>query len=99
MHREVKRCSCEQTYSLAQWNALKLVGYQDVDGVRLELRQCSTCGSTIAIPESEAARYLRLQARAARHYDSGEWQAFQADLVEMSGLEVRSYAIDAALEG
>jgi len=49
-------CPCGKSFSLSHWNELSLVGHQpteDDDGkpFRLELRNCSACGSTLACPE------------------------------------------------
>jgi hypothetical protein len=44
----VHTCSCGLTYTTEQWRRLKLLGHQDDDGKRLEMRNCS-CGSTRSI--------------------------------------------------
>lgn len=48
-----KGCSCGASFDAIAWENLRFVGYQD-DGENgpgsvLELRDCSVCGSTIAI--------------------------------------------------
>jgi hypothetical protein len=48
--RPPKPCSCGATYDAAAWRALRFVGIQDAgDGELLELRDCATCSSTLAI--------------------------------------------------
>lgn len=51
-----KGCSCGKSFSLKHWNELPLLGYietadDDEKPFRLELRNCSDCGSTMACPE------------------------------------------------
>ena len=46
----VHRCSCGVGHTLADWNALPLVGYSpDYAGGWLCLRNCDRCGSTRAL--------------------------------------------------
>lgn len=46
----VKLCGCGRTYDAPEWRALHLVGYQeDGEGGELELRDCASCLSTIAL--------------------------------------------------
>jgi len=45
----VKDCGCGERYTRAAWYRLRFIGYQS-DSPRLELRNCSRCGSTRAIP-------------------------------------------------
>jgi len=46
----MKTCRCGQHYDAKSWRGLRLVGVQeDGDGGNLELRNCASCGSTIAI--------------------------------------------------
>lgn len=45
----VKRCGCGRTFTIDQWNALKLRGWWGDTVETLEMRNCSGCGSTIAI--------------------------------------------------
>jgi len=58
----VKTCSCcGRTFDAAAWAKLPLVGHQDFDEERLELRSC-TCRSTLAV-QVPAAPLLRELAR------------------------------------
>lgn len=46
----VVSCGCGATYTLQQFRALPLDGYQGIDGATLELRSCpQPCGSTHAV--------------------------------------------------
>lgn len=52
-HAPTKVCACTRSFTLAEWNALELVA-EDWDAVGdgnelLELRNCPTCRSTMAI--------------------------------------------------
>jgi hypothetical protein len=45
-----KRCVCGQSYSSTEWRKLHQVGTQnDGAGGRFDLRNCSRCGSTLAV--------------------------------------------------
>jgi hypothetical protein len=44
----VKRCGCNRVWTLAGWLTLPLVGRQDDEVEKLELRTCR-CGSTLAV--------------------------------------------------
>ena len=45
----VKQCRCGRSYTLAEWQQLRLVGMQeDGEGGFLELREC-TCRSTLSV--------------------------------------------------
>jgi len=52
-----KVCSCGKVYSVKSWEELSLVGFQpteDDDGkpFTLELRNCASCGTTLACTEN-----------------------------------------------
>lgn len=55
MNATAKTCACGATYTAASFAALHLVGFETVDvddgepPMRLEMRDCAACGSTIAI--------------------------------------------------
>jgi hypothetical protein len=55
-----KQCGCGRKYTVAEWGALPIRGHIDVpeDGhgpsERLQLRNCSRCGSTIAVGFTES---------------------------------------------
>lgn len=50
----VKVCACGRRYTTYTWKRLPLVGYQDDEVERLELRTCA-CRSTICVPVDRAA--------------------------------------------
>jgi hypothetical protein len=48
----VSKCRCGRSYTLTEWKKLQYVGImddRDIGGEIIELRNCSKCGSTIAI--------------------------------------------------
>ena len=58
--RVIKTCGCGETYTLAEFRALKCLGIQPMDDgdmpVAYEYHDCS-CGSTLAIGLDRAGRY------------------------------------------
>ena len=62
-------CGCGRSIPREEWDALPLVGHMDDDVERLQLKNCPTCDSTIAIfaPEStEEAACAPTNARSTK---------------------------------
>ncbi len=49
MSAPYKTCACGAEYTRDEWSELRFVGYLDDGDGRLELRDCASCGSTIAV--------------------------------------------------
>jgi hypothetical protein len=56
-----KRCSCGHPFARGEWDLLSLGGYiEGAHGVLIELRNCSSCGSTMAVGARWSATRGRL---------------------------------------
>ncbi len=55
----MKRCACGEVFTREQWSDLPFIGAMTgARGEQMELRNCTSCGSTIAVPAAEASSHV-----------------------------------------